>query len=358
MTHRETPLAPGRAAKLGPAAVLFAALSWSTTGLALALLPAGVAPPAVAAVRLLGGGALLMAAGLSPRRLRGIAQRQHAGPVAICIVSMAAYQALYLSAFRDAGVAIATIVGISAIPVCVGVLAIIRQRALPHRGWLIATPLAVAGSAVLVLSGSGSGHAASTVGILEAIGSGCAYAVFTTTCSAHIRRGAEPKLIMSATLVGAGIVLSPTLMATSLAWMVTGTGIAVAGYIVLIPTTLAYISCGHGMKTVPATTVSTLFLAEPASAAVIGIAVLHEPATSRTYLGLGLVVAALLVLTLIRPDRDADGDDDTSGGDSAGGTESVDVVARAGSSLVSTAPAAPVLSGHRRKSFEGRSRVG
>jgi DME family drug/metabolite transporter len=76
-----------------------------------------------------------------------------------------------------------------------------------------------------------------------------------------------------------------------------GRGLAVATYLAVLTTALAYLLYARGLRTTAVTTATTLGLAEPAVAAVLGLAVLGEHLTPAGFAGLevlavGLVIAA------------------------------------------------------------------
>jgi len=287
----------GAIATTGGPAVVLAALAWSTNGPAAEVLPGGASPVAVAAMRMLGGGLLLLLS-CGTRRIRSLlAGRDRLGPIAGALVAMAVYQGLYFIALRMTGVAVGTVIVMVSIPVFVGLYTFVIGRGRPSARWLLATTLALAGSGCLAFS-KGGAHGAHPVGALCALCAGMAYAVFVMISARGIRAGGDARATMAVVLSGAGILLSPALLVTSLGWLGTGRGIAGIGYIALVPTMVAYILYGRGLRVLAATTASTLLLVEPASAAVLGIVVLHETATSRSYLGLVLVGAALVALCL------------------------------------------------------------
>jgi DME family drug/metabolite transporter len=280
--------------------------------LATAALPRSYHPVAVAALRLLLGGALLLLT-CRPAALRSVLRGAPApgrrGPAAVTVATviaaagaLAAYQGLYFMSLNLAGVAVGTVVQIGSVPVFVGVMTLVTGGGRPSRRWVIATGLAVAGSAALTLPGMGSPaygqRGASPVGVLCAIAAGCAYAVFTMLSAGQIRRGADSRATMAVLLFGGGVLLSPVLLVAPIGWLGTGQGISVVGYLAVVSTMLAYILYGRGLRTVAPTTATTFAMAEPASAAIVGIVVLHEAASLWSGLGLALVAVALVVLSV------------------------------------------------------------
>jgi DME family drug/metabolite transporter len=71
-----------------------------------------------------------------------------------------------------------------------------------------------------------------------------------------------------------------------MSWVATGRGLAVATYLAVLTTALAYLLYARGLRTTAVTTATTLGLAEPAIAAVLGLAVLSEHLTITGLAGL------------------------------------------------------------------------
>ena len=68
-------------------------------------------------------------------------------------------------------------------------------------------------------------------------------------------------------------------------------------YLGLVPTALAYVLFARGLQKLPAASVATLTLAEPLTAATLGVAVLGERPGPVAGLGALLVLSGLLVLS-------------------------------------------------------------
>ena len=74
-----------------------------------------------------------------------------------------------------------------------------------------------------------------------------------------------------------------------------GEGVALALYLGLVTTTLAYLLFVRGLAVLPAGPVTTLMLAEPVVATALGIVVLDERLSAFGGIGAGLVLVGLLV---------------------------------------------------------------
>src|ERR1019366_5693403 len=81
-----------------------------------------------------------------------------------------------------------------------------------------------------------------------------------------------------------------------------GSHLAVAAYLAIVPMFLGYILFGHGLATVAASTATTVSLLEPAVAALLAVIVLREHLPPMGWLGLGLLFTSLVITaTSTRP---------------------------------------------------------
>ena len=280
----------------GASHILLAASLWGTTATARTFAPASAGPVAVGAVRVIGGGLLLFLVALRGGGLRGLVAR---GTRTRCLLvigaaAAAAYQTAFFAATARAGVAVGTVVTIGAAPVFAGILSAVTGRpGRPGTRWLAATAAAVAGCAMLVTSGHASG--ASAAGVALALAASLCYAVYAVTASHLITNGAGDRAVVGAIFGGAAVLLLPVLFTSPMSWVATGRGLAVATYLAVLTTALAYLLYARGLRTTAVTTATTLGLAEPAIAAVLGLAVLGEHLTTTGLAGLGVLAVSLVI---------------------------------------------------------------
>ena len=277
----------------GPWLIVAAAVLWGTTGTAQAFAPAGASPPAVGVVRLVLGGTLLLALAWGRGALRHRAHWPRTATAA-GMVSMAAYQLCFFSAVARTGVAAGTVVAIGSGPVIAGLLGALLLHERPTGRWVAATALAVSGGVFLTVAGR-------TVqvdvwGIVLAVGAGAAYAVYTIA-SKRLLRAQPPDAVTGVVFFGGALLLLPLLFFVKLDWLWSARGALVALHLGVFATALAYILYIRGLLTVPAATAVTLALVEPATAALLGVFVLGERLPPVAFLGIGLIAAALAVLT-------------------------------------------------------------
>ncbi len=287
-------------------AVLLAAVLFGTTGTAQALGPDGTAPLAVGAARILVGAALLALVA------RGIAARAPAAwdrrVLAVSGACVALYQVSFFVAVDRTGVAVGTVVAIGSGPAFAGLLARALDGEELTRRWAAATALAAAGVGLLV-AGSG-GAQVDPAGVALALLSGLGYAGYTVGAKRLLRAGHAPEAVMAWAFGIGALVLLPVLAASAGAWLGTPGGLALVLYLGALPTALAYVLFARGLQHLGAGETATLTLAEPLTAAALGIVVLGESPTAVTAAGAGLVLAGLAVLALgadggRRPERPA-----------------------------------------------------
>lgn len=282
------------AARRGALLVVAAATLWGTTGTARALGPDSASPVSVGAVRLALGGGLLIAAGAA-RGLRFRPAEWPRGPLLVAVAAMAAYQPLFFGGVSRAGVAVGTVVGIGSSPIFGGLLGrLVRHERLGIH-WVAATALGLAGAGLLAASGDDTGAGDDLVlGLVLAVGAGLAYAVYVAASATLLDRH-PPGDVAAVVLGGGGLLLVPVAVGTGLGWLADPGGPATALWLGVVTVALAYPMLTRGLAEVGVGPTATLTLAEPATAAVLGLVVLDERLSAAGWAGLGLVATGVVV---------------------------------------------------------------
>ena len=306
--------APGRAVDPRLLVVAAAAL-WGTTGTARALGPDAASPSAVGAARLVVGGACLLLAARAGLLVtaRPDAAADRPGPadagddrarrrgsalgLAVAAGAMAAYQPLFFGGVARTGVAVGTVVGIGSAPILAGVLGAVVRGERPGRRWWIATALALTGTLLLV--GTGGADDVDPAGIGLAVGAGLAYSIYVLATKLLLDAGWAADAVTVRVFAWAGLVLVPVAVA-GLGPLLTPGGVLMVLHLGVLTVAVAYVLFGRGLRRVGVGVAGTLTLAEPATAATLGVIVVGERLGASTVAGIALIAAGLVVLTVPR----------------------------------------------------------
>lgn len=287
---------------IGPVPILFAAVLWGTTGTTSSLAPAGAPAAAVGSAGLALGGLLLF---LSTRGARLVCTRHEWWLVAVGALAVAGYPVTFYPAVARTGVAVATVIALGSAPVFAGLLAWAVGQGRPTGRWIGATAAAVLGCAVLVLGPELSGGTASVdlLGIVLAAFGGLTYAVYSLIGGRLITHGHGSNAVMGTMFGIAGLLVLPVVLCTNTSWLHTGRGMVVALHLAVFTTFVAYRLFGFGLRHTTAQVATTLTLAEPAVAAVLGVVVIGERLPMVSWCGLAVTALGLAFLTLGARDR-------------------------------------------------------
>ncbi|GHC47786.1 DMT family transporter [Streptomyces cinnamoneus] len=295
----------------GLACVVFAAVAWGTTGpvASLAFDSSGLGPVALTFWRTAGGLALLLAVQAvrarhaRPARPRPARRRRPKGRrvarVLITGVGFTVFQAAYFAAVDGTGIAVATVVTLGAAPVIVALGGRLLMGERLGAGGRLAVAGALAGLAVLVLGGDGAG-AVRPVGVAMGLLSAAGYAVMTL--STRLLGGADgssdPFMTTLTSFAVSTVGLLPLALAEGL-WPRAhelGRTLWLMGYLVTVPTALAYVLFFAGLAAVRAMTVTVITLLEPVTAAAVAVALLGERLTAATAAGTAVLLGAVAAL--------------------------------------------------------------
>ncbi|MDH6704956.1 DME family drug/metabolite transporter [Kitasatospora sp. MAA19] len=314
MPNRTTVPAPTRPAPAGrrtnpldgPVPILATALLWGTTGTASSLAPAGAPAAGIGAAALVLGGLLLFLSTRSARALPRTCGRRERWLLVVGAVAVVGYPISFYPAVSRTGVAVATVIALGSAPVFTGLLGWLARQGRPTGRWACATATAVVGCAVLVLGPelTGGATAVDATGVVLAALAGLSYAAYSLVGGKLIRRGHPSAGVMGAMFGGAALLVLPVLLLGDVRWIGTARGAAVVLHLAVITTFLAYRLFGHGLRHISAQAATTLTLAEPAVAAVLGVAALGERLPAVSWSGLAVLAAGLALLALpTRPVR-------------------------------------------------------
>ena len=273
--------------------VLGAAVLFGTTGTTASLAPAAAGSIAIGSARLVVGGVGLFAALplLGGSRRSAIALwRTRWGLTAGVMTAL--YQLAFFAGVARAGVALATLLTIGSGPVLVGLISWVLLRERPAMLWWVSTAVCLAGLALLTLHGS-TETGADASGPLFALASGLGYAIYTVAAKHLMNQGIHAPEVMASAFSLGGLILLPVLLLAGATWMASVEGLAVALWLGLATTTVAYVLFGRGLRVLPTGPVATLVLAEPLVATMLGVLLLGERLDATAWAGAALVAAGL-----------------------------------------------------------------
>ncbi|MFD4660888.1 DMT family transporter [Kitasatospora sp. NPDC058444] len=282
------------------APILSAAVLWGTTGTAASLAPAGAPAAGIGAAGLVLGGLLLFLTDRTARTLPRRCAPRERWLLAAGAVAVAGYPLTFYPAVSRTGVAVATVIALGSAPVFTGLLGWLTRQGRPDGRWAGATALAVLGCAVLVLGPelAGGGTAVDPLGVLPAALSGLSYAVYSLIGGRLIAAGHPSGGVMGAMFGGGALIVLPVLLAGDVQWLASVRGAGVVLHLAVVTTFLAYWLFGRGLRHTTAQTATTLTLAEPAVAAVLGVAALGERLPAVSWCGLAVLAGGLAFLAL------------------------------------------------------------
>ena len=292
-------------ARSGIAALTLTGVLWGSIGVVVRLLQDGGVPTlSIAFWRLVCACAVLVpllgAAGL---RSVGAAARRPRRLAAVSVGSLV-FQLLFFVAVRDAGVAVATLIALGLAPVALAVAEAVRDRVVPDARSLAVLACALAGLA-LVTGAGGTAGPQPVLGVLEAAGSGLAYAA-STAASGPLSTRLGPLAITFASSVVGAVLLAPAVLLTRADLPRTPTAAAGVVWLGVITTVVAYGLFYAGLRTTPGSVAMILTLLEPVTAVALAAVLLGERLTAPNVFGGALLVAAVAALYLRPPPRRAD----------------------------------------------------
>ena len=276
---------------LGSALLVLAGASlFGTVGTAQALGP-DVPATSLAAWRMLVTAAVFGAIAVAVGRGGGVLVSLRRAPTWWAGLGQASFNLCFLAAMKEAGVAVVTLVAIGATPVITGLIA--RHVT---RTWLAATSVAVAGLALLVGSQGAGSAEVSSAGVVLAFGAAASYATYIVAGNAAERRGLETQSFLAAAFSVSALLTLPWLLLGEVGRLGDAGGTLLLGYLVLVPTILAYSLFNRGLRGVRSSTASTLALVEPVVAASLAYLLLGERLGALGLLGAALILVGLLLI--------------------------------------------------------------
>ncbi len=273
--------------------VLIAAILWGTTGTLQTYLQEGISPISVAAFRSLFGGGILLIILVICRKINFKTWSWKWTILAAILIGL--FQTSFFSSIRLTGVAIGTVITIGSSPIFAGIIEWILFKRRPDRVWVIATLLAVIGVVLLfVKKGDSTIH---PTGILFALCAGILFAMYTNFSKRLMEReDTLPAVAMTFTLCA--LLLLPFSVQDGFGWIIVTTNLGTILVMAFFATSLAYILFLYGLQKIPPSSAVTLSLAEPLTAALLGVFLLKEQLSAMSWVGIALILSGIIVITL------------------------------------------------------------
>ena len=271
-----------------------------TAGTVAAIYALNTPSPIIGFVRLsIGAITLLILAPFFGGKIRPLIRLVTRPGVWIMAASSASYQAFFFASVDRTGVATAALITVGCIPVSAGIVGWIFLRERLSRIWLITTAIAISG---LVIASIGELQTNDATGLLYAVAAGSGIGAYINAAKVEVRAGGHSMQLpgMAFLLGSIGLFFLVRTELLQVQWN-TQT-ILLAVYLGAVTMGIANGIQIIGLKGISPGVASTMMLADPVTAAVLGVLVLNEPVTTNGVIGLGLVVLGLLMQGLL-PDR-------------------------------------------------------
>jgi DME family drug/metabolite transporter len=204
--------------------------------------------------------------------------------------SSASYQVFFFASVDRTGVATAALITVGCIPVSAGIVGWIFLRERPTKIWYISTAIAISG---LVVASLGELQTNDATGLIFAVIAGSGIGAYINAAKIEVRAGGHstqlPGMAFLLGSIGLFFVVRSDLLQVE--W--TTQTILLAVYLGAVTMGIANGIQMLGLRGISPGVASTMMLADPVTAAVLGVVVLGEAVTLTGTVGLILVVIGL-----------------------------------------------------------------
>lgn len=293
---------PARERMTGIFGVLIAALLWGSTGTAATFAP-DVSAVAIGAVAM-GIGGLLQAAIAAKSILEFSAQLAAQGRLLLTgALAVAVYPLAFYASMHLAGVTVGTVISIGSAPLLSALIEYRLEGQRLTRRWMSGATIGVIGMLLLSVAQSGEHGATGDSkqvmwGVILGLLAGLTYALYSWAARRLMQRQIPSRTAMGATFGLGGLLLMPVLALTGGPLLASWNNAAVGAYMASVPMFIGYLCYGYGLARVSASMATTITLIEPVVAAILAVIIVGERLPPLGWLGITLVIACLLVITL------------------------------------------------------------
>jgi len=264
-----------------------------TAGTVAAIYALNTPSPVIGFVRLsIGAITLLILAPFFGGKLKGLIRLATRPGVWIMAASSASYQVFFFASVERTGVATAALITVGCIPVSAGIVGWIFLRERLSKIWLVSTAIAISG---LVIASLGELQTNDATGLLYAVAAGSGIGAYINAAKLEVRAGGHSMQLpgMAFLLGSIGLFFIVRSELIQVQW--TTQTILLAIYLGAVTMGIANGIQTLGLKGISPGVASTMMLADPVTAAVLGVVVLGEAVTLNGAVGLILVIIGLVM---------------------------------------------------------------
>jgi len=204
--------------------------------------------------------------------------------------SSASYQVFFFASVDRTGVATAALITVGCIPVSAGIVGWIFLRERPSKIWYISTAVAISG---LVVASLGELQTNDATGLIFAVIAGSGIGAYINAAKIEVRAGGHSSQLPGMAFLLGSIGLFFVVRSDLLQMEWTTQTILLAVYLGAVTMGIANGIQMLGLRGISPGVASTMMLADPVTAAVLGVVVLGEAVTLNGTVGLILVVIGL-----------------------------------------------------------------
>ncbi len=272
--------------------IVFAALCFSTTGTMQELGLENADALSVAATRTAIGAIVLFLIARLGRNDFSI-QQMPRRELVIAGMGMALYAVAFFSAVRATGIAVGTVVALGTAPLFAGLGSLAMWRERPSLRWMITTPVAIFGMALVVTTGDEA--QIDHMGIVAACAAGIGYAMFALSSKSIMNESRNAAGAMAIVFGIATILLSPIFFVVDLSWFSNWSSVGASLWLGVVSVALAYWAYSTGLRSVSPADATALTIVEPVAATLLAAFVLREQPGLLAWLGIIIVIGSLLI---------------------------------------------------------------
>ena len=272
-----------------------------TAGTVAAIYAINTPSPVIGFVRLfIGAITLLILAPFLGGKLSQLPRLITRPGVWIMAASSASYQVFFFASVDRTGVATAALITVGCIPVSAGIVGWIFLRERPSKFWYVSTAIAISG---LVIASLGELQTNDATGIIFAVIAGSGIGAYINAAKIEVRAGGHstqlPGMAFLLGSIGLFFVVRSDLLQVE--W--TTQTILLAVYLGAVTMGIANGIQMLGLRGISPGVASTMMLADPVTAAVLGVVILGEAVTLNGTVGLILVVIGLAMQSFSASDE-------------------------------------------------------